>query len=83
MTAFAVLTYITPSTTSGVYSLPPVMVPALGSGPILNVHARVSRETFAGVICVSGECRVPARSRLYIGQSPGRAVAELTGVTWA
>jgi hypothetical protein len=55
---------------------------ALGSGPILNVHARSRRETLAGVICVSGECRVPARSRLYIGQS---AAADDGGVgaTWA
>jgi hypothetical protein len=55
MTALLVATYMMPSTTIGVSSLPPVMLPAPGSAPSLYDHAGRNCATFAAVICRSGE----------------------------
>ena len=66
-----VLTYITPSSTSGVASNDvelPVSTPA---SPVLYSQATTSFATLARVIPVSGEYRSPPRSRPYAGQSPG------------
>jgi hypothetical protein len=68
-----VATYIMPFTTIGVYSVPPEM-PVLAFFPTLYDHAGTSRETFRVLICVNGEKRVPARSRLYMGQSAAALV---------
>src|SRR5579872_3560897 len=46
------------------------MPPLLGCRGSLKVQASVSLPTFLVEICVSGEKRDPARSRLYMGHSP-------------
>src|SRR5262245_37948395 len=61
MTSLPAATYITPLTTSGVTWMPGV--------PVSNDHACRRRETFAGVICLSGENRVAPGSRSCDGQS--------------
>src|SRR6185369_5219332 len=47
------------------------MPPLLGCRGSLKVQASASLPTFLVLICVSGEKREPARSRLYMGHSPG------------
>jgi hypothetical protein len=66
------VTYICPSITSGVtcrFEL-----------PVSNTHACCSVATFFGVICVSGENRVPPGSRPTEGQSPLGSARIPTGV---
>ena len=54
MTSLPAVTYIMPPTTSGVTSIPLT--------PVSYDHAGCSFDTFAGVICVSGENRCPPAS---------------------
>src|SRR5438067_6145488 len=68
-------TYITPLTTIGVNSDPPDSVPAVASRPSGYDQARLNLATLPVLICLSGEYRVPPRSRLYIGQSAAGAAA--------
>jgi len=65
--------YITPWTTMGVTSLNVFAAGLLASGRNLYDQACVSFCTLPGLICVSGEKRVLARSRLYVGQSAAPA----------
>jgi hypothetical protein len=55
-------------------SAPRLPAPA-GAGPNLTDQATFSRETFLVLISASEENRVPARSRVYIGQSAGLSFA--------
>jgi hypothetical protein len=76
-----VLTNIIPSTTSGVTSSDASSdAGEANSGSVSRVRyvqAIVSDSTFAVVICVSGEKRVPNASRPYTGQSvPAETEAE-------
>jgi len=63
-------------------SAPRLPAPA-GAGPNVTDQATFSRETLLVLISASGENRVPARSRVYIGQSAGLSFAGRTLVAGA